>query len=172
MAGRRRKAKGKGKRQANGLGSLGYCFEGLGREREECFCIAGTLPASPHLVLTLSRGVDTVINMASRWGNQGWQSRRRLPKVTWLVSVRTGIPELVPRSVPHLGHLTSSPLDGWQRRSSDGGLCPSARAISLQSPCLSSLQARAPQLTRQSLPSLTLPGPPRKGLVTRVPARP
>lgn len=67
MAGRGGKGEGKG--QADGVGSVRYCFEGLGRKREECFCVTGTLPLSSHLILTLSLGVDTVTSMAYTWGN-------------------------------------------------------------------------------------------------------
>lgn len=66
--GRKERERGR-ERAGKRCGSVRYCFEGLGRKREECFCVAGTLRLSPHLILTLSLGVDTVISMAYTWRN-------------------------------------------------------------------------------------------------------
>lgn len=64
--GRRERERDQGKGRQNGMGSLGHRFEGLaGGERSVSMWQA---------LLTPSLGVDPVIDLVFRWGNQGWQS--------------------------------------------------------------------------------------------------
>lgn len=150
------KGQGPWERQANAVGSLPSCWKD--RQEEGGVFLWGRHSLSfrsfnPHP----EPRVDSVVTMATDGEREAGRTEVVLPQVTWLVSVRAGIPASVcPQTCPSFGSLRQAgPL--WAgNRASDGGWVPGQETSTFHQACASS-----------SLPSLCspcLPSAPQEGL--------
>lgn len=159
------KGQGPGKRQANAVGSLPSCWKD--RQEEGGVFLWGRHSLSfrsfnPHP----EPRVDSVVTMATDGEREAGRTEVVLPQVTWLVSVRAGIPASVcPQTCPSFGSLRQAgPL--WAgNRASDGGWVP-GQACASSSLSISAVPA-SPSAPQEGLAPGSWPGPDQRACSAR-----